>query len=103
MTHDEMIAIIQAAKEGKKIQVKSRNYYSGPKSGWADLKSGMIFNFAHYKYRVAPEVREYTVVLDASGAPIGVGPGRPGAYVMIKQSDSIAGMTTVRVREISND
>lgn len=59
MTHDEMIAVIQAHKEGKKLQV----LYSLTAS-WEDI-SNPSFNFSVCKYRVKPEpktiyVNEYT-------------------------------------------
>ena len=52
MTHDEMIAVIQAHKEGKQIEctfkdVPSENWgYAGEQPSWA---------FNTYKYRVKPE------------------------------------------------
>jgi len=48
MTHDEMIAVIQAHKEGKPIQVSSRNI-----NGWSETKNP-VWNFRAYDYRVAP-------------------------------------------------
>lgn len=49
MTHDEMIAVIQAAKEGKTIQIKGN--ISGE---WNDA-SGCRFNFVQCQYRIKPE------------------------------------------------
>lgn len=48
MTHDEMIAIIQAAKEGKKIEV----LYAPSSWGPCD---GIRFNFVKYTYRIKPQ------------------------------------------------
>lgn len=48
MTHDEMIAIIQAAKEGKEIEVQ----YAP--SAWG-LCHGISFNFVNYSYRIKPQ------------------------------------------------
>ncbi len=50
MTHDEMIAVIQAHKEGKTIE-----YYSTNEGKWC-IKSGHKFNFASFEYRVEPQV-----------------------------------------------
>lgn len=48
MTHDEMIAVIQAHKEGKPIQSKPKNQI-----GWS-LSTQPVWNFRAYDYRVAP-------------------------------------------------
>jgi hypothetical protein len=55
MTHDEMIAVIQAHKEGKTIQCRCSLEYGGPH--WQDCVDPK-FNFAHGNYRVKPEPRE---------------------------------------------
>jgi hypothetical protein len=103
MTHDEMIAVIQAAKDGAAIEcARMSAYYAGKRNGpWTKIKQNpIVFNFQNYTYRVAPEVREFTVVLDANGTPIGIGPGRPGSYIMINPTTDMAGVTTMRVREV---
>jgi hypothetical protein len=58
MTHDEMIAVIQAHREGKKIQVRDR--VNG--EPWDDLQSNESFNFVGFEYRVRPEPREWVLV-----------------------------------------
>lgn len=50
MTHDEMIEVIQAHKEGKAIQVKHSSFTYD----WADI-SNPNFNFLEWVYRVKPE------------------------------------------------
>jgi hypothetical protein len=103
MTHDEMIAVIQAAKDGAAIEcARMSAYYAGKRNGpWTKCKTkNIIFNFQNYTYRVAPVIREFTVVLDANGTPIGIGPGRPGSYIMINSTTDMTGVTTVRVREV---
>jgi hypothetical protein len=58
MTHDEMIAVIQAHKDGKVIQARSnlRN------TDWIDIKYEPIFNFNSNDYRPKPEPKEYWLV-----------------------------------------
>lgn len=51
MTHDEMIALIEAHRDGKTIQ-----YRLTPKAEWRDrTSSGMAFNFADIDYRIKPK------------------------------------------------
>jgi hypothetical protein len=47
MTHDEMIEIIQAHKDGKQIEFRK----SVSKEPWRDL-NGLMFDFALFTYRV---------------------------------------------------
>jgi len=67
MTHDEMIAIIQAHKEGKTIQ------YRRPDKTWEDSVSASVgdkyptFNFANVIYRVKPDPQVRYAVLDING------------------------------------
>ena len=51
MTHDEMIQVIQAHKEGKQLQ------YRGKHSHWADIIDPPAWAFHAYDYRVKPEPR----------------------------------------------
>lgn len=48
MTHSEMITVIQAAADGKKIQAREHGCVK-----WIDTPSPG-FNFTHYEYRIAP-------------------------------------------------
>lgn len=48
MTHDEMIAVIQAHKDGKKIQAANLH-----RTCWAD-EPNPSWNFQFYRYREAP-------------------------------------------------
>jgi hypothetical protein len=53
MTHDEMIAVIQAHKDGKIIQGRSQIEH---KPAWCDRdKRFLNFDFSLYDYRVKPE------------------------------------------------
>ena len=52
MTHDEMIAVIQAHKEGKTIESRARGI------GWAKwvtLNEEPSWQFSEYDYRIKPE------------------------------------------------
>lgn len=51
MTHDEMIAVIQAHKAGKQIQID----YANKPSGWNDMVLAPEWNFRDMKYRAKPE------------------------------------------------
>lgn len=56
MRHDEMIAVIQAHKEGKPIQFRL------PGSYWTDspghLEHGPYFDFDQFQYRIKPDPRK---------------------------------------------
>jgi len=49
MTHEQMIEVIQAHKEGKKIEFKTEGL-----NGWQPA-STPTWNFSNYNYRVKPE------------------------------------------------
>ena len=53
MTHDEMIEIIQAHKDGKQIEFRK----SVSKEPWRDL-NGLMFDFALFTYRVKPNQKK---------------------------------------------
>lgn len=70
MTHDEMIAVIQAQKDGKTIQ----SCLKGHGEAWLDVAQPS-WQFAHYDYRVKKEPQtvyvirtSYGVVLHCSAA-----------------------------------
>jgi hypothetical protein len=50
MELDEMIAVLQAAKEGKKLELRSRKI----DTDWSDCTDS-IWNFAGFDYRIKPE------------------------------------------------
>lgn len=52
MTHDEIIAVVQAHKAGKTIQIGSKH----EKALWYDT-ANPTWNFAHFNFRVKPEPR----------------------------------------------
>lgn len=55
MTIDEMIAVLTAAKEGKKIQSKRNN-----RAEWYE-NTCPVWNFEGFDYRVKPEPREWWI------------------------------------------
>lgn len=65
MTHDEMIAVIQADKDG--IAVQSR-WIGDSDDSWIHGKTGrFIWDFSEYEYRIKPEPRSLWVVRFQSG------------------------------------
>lgn len=56
MTHDEMIEVIKAHKEGKSLQIRTRTF-SKLNTQWSDLPKGEDpqWNFYSIEYRVKPE------------------------------------------------
>lgn len=58
MTHDEMIAVIAAHKEGRAIQFRS---VDRPRKPWEDYGSeggSPSWNFFHFDFRIKPEPRK---------------------------------------------
>ena len=53
MTHDEMIAVIQAHKYGKQIEFRK----SVSNEPWRNL-NGLMFDFALFTYRVKPNQKK---------------------------------------------
>tara|TARA_R110000764_G_scaffold40882_1_gene91455 strand:- start:3142 stop:3450 length:309 start_codon:yes stop_codon:yes gene_type:complete len=60
MTHDEMIEVIKAHKDGKVIQFRPRIV----RGEWMTMTKGVapIWNFDMTEYRVKPEPKEYWLV-----------------------------------------
>ena len=57
MTHDEMIAVIQAHKDGKQIE-----YLLKPVDRWVEIHDPQ-WDFLHYDYRIKPEPREWYLAI----------------------------------------
>ena len=51
MTNDEIIAVVQAHKDGKRIQCRNTN----GQNKWADMPHSPVWNFPAVVYRVKPE------------------------------------------------
>jgi hypothetical protein len=56
MTHDEMIEVIQAHKDGKVIQLRSMQ------GDWIDVPRTPDWDFPNIIYRPKPEPKEYWLV-----------------------------------------
>lgn len=79
MNYKEQIEIIRAACNDKRIQRKSQDFrYSNKKVSigyrrkadeeWYTMNKRPTFNFALYKYRVAPENREFMILRESNGS-----------------------------------
>ena len=64
MTHDEMIAIIAAHKDGKVIEWATKNELP---LKWTPKPKALSFNFGTFDYRIKPEPRAIYVNEMASG------------------------------------
>ncbi len=76
MTDDEIIAVVQARKDGKRIQSRASEEYYGRKFNeeeWGDSDPA-AWDFYHQDYRVAPEPRkprEWWLIVDNEAFVIG--------------------------------
>lgn len=61
MTHDEMIAVIQAHKDGKKLEYRTKGMV-----GWDDV-TNVVWSFHSTDYRVKPEPRTFWVNVYPTG------------------------------------
>lgn len=57
-TIDEMIAVLTAAKEGRKIQAR---HTDNPTDLWENI-ANPLWDFGSYDYRAKPEPREWVMV-----------------------------------------
>lgn len=97
MTIDEMVAVLQAAREGKDIQVRGNN-------GWSDIPVP-AWNFGRYDYRIKPEsrkLREWWIA--------GLFPPQHPSYIAYNNPDDaqsatlgFPGTECVHVREVLPD
>lgn len=53
MTHEEMIAVIQADKDGKAIEMDALHHEGVTENGWCDY-TGSGFDFKELRYRIKP-------------------------------------------------
>ncbi len=53
MTHDEMMAVIQAHKDGKHIQCLCK--HPGAPHEWVDVPSSPVWDFHRFYYRIKPK------------------------------------------------
>ena len=105
MTHDDMIAVIQAHKDGKPIEwrrLPGTPDYGTPKDWGRFAKDAIAWEFSTHEYRIKPEERkprEWIALLGSDGC-LGFGAPpeqavfpKPGPYL-------IGNATIVRVREV---
>ena len=93
-TIDEILTVVQAAKDGKQIQYWYSQYGNFAEDGtWINCVDAPVFNFSDYIYRVKPEPKK--VPLTREDIPL----DRP---VWIKHTDGeldlIIGINDTRVR-----
>ena len=97
MSHDEMIAVIQAHKDGRFIQVK--HVVDGIGDSWNDADSPR-WDFKNFDYRIKPEPRSLWVVRYQSG-------NIAGAYTDLVSAESRAedvnNSTIHEYKEVSRD
>ncbi len=61
MTHDEIIAVVTAHRDGKKIEHRNRD-----STEWLPTESP-AWNFRFYDYRIKSEPREFWIVKHLAG------------------------------------
>lgn len=62
MTHDEMIAVIEAHRDGKLVQYRYASSALRRDERWFDVSGSQTFNFQNHEYRVKPEPMEWWLV-----------------------------------------
>ena len=98
MTHDEMIAVIAAHRDGKAIQFSSR--YSGQSMPWGDYTiDGPSWNFSAYDYRIKPEPLECWVNVNNAGQIYGPFDSNSAACVCAQRIGDISRIA-VHMREV---
>ena len=94
MTDDEIITVVKAHKEGKRVQFKYKPTEDSDYE-WFDVDHTQIWFFDKYEYRVAPEPRkprEWVCFVDKNGVL------REYEHAMTLQE--LNNPDTVRVREV---
>ena len=92
-----MIAVLQAAKEGKLIQYRITDF-AGKASGWEDAQCP-CFDFTRCEYRIKPEPMEIWVNVYPDGT---VGGDMSGTKKMCAMSCAPGGRT-VKFREVLDE
>lgn len=67
MTVDQIIEVLHAYKDGKIVE-----YKHDLDTQWRSLSSTPAWNFSVHDYRIKKEPRQYTILLNAHGLPVGV-------------------------------
>lgn len=97
MDIQSMIDVLEAAKAGKTIEFKTKNYHK-----WVASTGYLSWDFHSYEYRVKPEPREFVIILNEWGNPIGVGKNLLGSIALLTGDGPInpAKVSYLPVREI---
>lgn len=101
MTIDQMIEVMQAYKDGKRVEMRGR--YAHPDSKWTDSTvPAPTWDFPNYKYRIKPEPKEFLVVVDKNGQVVGGCNNnfRPGQVLVYRHDGKLSDVTVVKVREV---
>ena len=102
MNIQDMIDVLQAAKAGKTIQYAPAGEYNSTSSTrWVNALRPM-WNFAEIDYRVKPEPREWTILVESSGTVRGGAQGYRDGQVLTYGGHGLEPkmLTPVRVREV---
>ena len=100
MTPDEMIAVIQAHKEGKKLECRSADLSGGK---WHPVLEPS-FNFKLVEYRVKPEPREFWLAYHDLGRDVIHGVFLDNEAAMERWQSLVPGdRTVIHVREVLAD
>ena len=80
MTHDEMIAVIQAHKDGKVIQWRDRHG-----GRWLDTVDNPVWAFNLNIYRVKEEPREFYVYYDVGSDAFKISSGGEANVFLVRE------------------
>ena len=92
MTHDEMIAVIQAHKDGKVVECYDP--YARKWVGWG-LGGTPVFNFSTTEYRIKQQPREWVLEVHSSQDVVCA-----WEYPLVENAEPSHGCKFVRVREV---
>jgi hypothetical protein len=92
MTHNEMIAVIEAYQEGKTIQAIARPGEPGHALGWKDVIPN--WDFYRCEFRIKPKSREWWI------QPFGEGYPQPETILVRVLTDKPKDPAWVHVREV---
>lgn len=87
MTHDEMITVIEADREGLLLQVRKVKSRSGYEDRWQDRNNSSRqsgFNFRECEYRIKPPPREWWISPEC-GAVTFVSPTEQPGWIHVRE------------------
>ena len=91
MTHDEIIEVVQAHRDGAEIEC---SYINRTEEKWGTASP--VWNFEHFKYRIKPKPREPRVIW-VNEYPQGF--GRSGIYHQEEDAASMAASSAIAARK----